>query len=190
MVPNRNGIYEGAVQGYETIDKAVAGQASFGAFVGRYANRIAKGQFSLDGKAYQAGLNESKGGDFNALHGGVLGSRFRVFEAKQIDASSVEMFYTFQDGEEGFPCTLTLRVLYSVTEQNELVVDYQAYAVDRNTVANFTTHCFFNLSGDLGSEILDHEVYINASKYLPYGANAIPTGKLDSVSGTPMNFRM
>ncbi len=188
MVADRTGVFADVVQGYETIDKAVSGQGSFGAFVGRYANRINGGKFILDGKAYQTSLNESKGGSFNTLHGGVVGTRFRVFDANQLDESNVEMVYTFRDGEEGFPGVLALRVVYTVTENNELVVDYQSYAVDKNTVASFTTHSFFNLSGDLGTEILDHVIFINANTYLPYDKRAIPTGKQISVAGTPMDF--
>jgi aldose 1-epimerase len=189
MVPDRKGVFSDVVLGYETIDKAVIGQGSFGSFVGRYANRLANGKFSLDGANYQIGLNESKPGGFNTLHGGVLGTRFMVYDAKQLDDSDVEMYYTFKDGEEGFPGVLALRVLYTVTENNELVVDYQSYAATKNTVANFTSHSFFNLSGDLGSEILDHVITINASRFLPYDSRAIPNGKLASVAGTPMDFR-
>jgi len=186
LVPDRNGFLGDVVQGYESIDKAVIGQASMGAFIGRYANRIGKAKFTLDGKEYQLAKNNGE----NCLHGGQKGSRFCVFDARQLDDASVEMFYTFQDGEENFPGKLALRVLYTVTDQDELVVDYQSYAVDKNTVASFTTHSFFNLSGNLGSSILDHVIKVNADYFLPIDSNLIPTGEARNVTNTVMDFRV
>lgn len=186
MVRDRNGTFADVVQGYESIDKALNGQGSMGAFVGRYANRIGGAKFTLDGKEYQLAKNNGE----NTLHGGNKGSRFCVYDAHQINDSSVEMFYTYKDGEENFPGTLATRVCYQVTKNNSLVVDYQAYSVDKNTVANFTTHSFFNLSGNLGSEILDHVIFVNASRYLPINSGLIPTGELASVENTPMDFRV
>jgi aldose 1-epimerase len=185
MVPDRNGKFADVVQGYESIDKALGGQGSMGAFVGRYANRIGGAKFTLDGKEYQLAKNNGE----NSLHGGQKGSRFCVYDARQINDSSVEMFYTYRDGEENYPGTLATRVCYGVTEDNALVVDYQAYSVDKNTVANFTTHSFFNLSGSLGGEILDHVIFLNASRFLPIDKSLIPTGQLESVDNTPMDFR-
>lgn len=186
LVPDKQGRFADVVQGYESIDKALGGQGSMGAFVGRYANRIGGAKFTLDGKEYELAKNSGP----NSLHGGQKGSRFCVFDVRQINETSVEMFYTYKDGEENYPGTLATRVLYEVTEDNALVVDYQAFAVDKNTVANFTTHPFFNLSGNLGSEILTHVVYINASRFLPIDQRIIPTGQLAPVEGTPMDFRM
>jgi aldose 1-epimerase len=189
LVADKKGEFGDVVQGYETIDQAVGGQGSMGHFVGRYANRIAGGKFTLNGKEVKVNLNETKGpGLFNTLHGGAIGGRFVVFDAKPVDASTIEMSYTFKDGEEGFPGTLPVTVRYTVTDNNELVVDYQAKAEDKDTVANFTTHCFFNLSGDLGSSILDHVVTVNAGKYLQFNAGSIPTGKILPVKGTPLDF--
>ena len=185
MVPDKAGKFADVAQGYESIDKALDGQGSMGAFVGRYANRIGGAKFTLDGREYQLAKNNGE----NSLHGGQKGSRFCVYDARQINDSSVEMFYTYKDGEENYPGTLATRVYYGVTEDNSLVVDYQAYSVDKNTVANFTTHSFFNLSGNLGSEILTHVMYINASRFLPIDKNLIPTGQLDPVNNTPMDFR-
>jgi aldose 1-epimerase len=185
MVPDKNGKFADVVQGYESIDKALGGQGSMGAFVGRYANRIGGAKFTLDAKEYQLAKNNGE----NSLHGGQKGSRFCVYDARQINDSSVEMFYTYRDGEENYPGTLATRVCYGVTEDNALVVDYQAYSVDKNTVANFTTHSFFNLSGNLGSEILDHVIFLNASRFLPIDKSLIPTGQLESVDNTPMDFR-
>jgi len=185
LVPDKNGTFADVVQGYESIDKALGGQGSMGAFVGRYANRIGGARFTLDGKEYQLAKNNGE----NTLHGGAKGSRFCVYDAHQINDSSVEMFYTYKDGEENFPGTLATRVYYGVTEDNALVVDYQAYSVDKNTVGNFTTHSFFNLSGNLGSEILDHVIFVNASRFLPINNGLIPTGELAPVENTPMDFR-
>jgi aldose 1-epimerase len=123
------------------------------------------------------------------LHGGKKGSRFCVFDAKQISTSAVEMAYTFLDGEEGFPGTLELTVLYSVSEKNELVVDYTAKALDKKTVGSFTSHAFFNLSGKGGSTILDHIVTIKADKVLENNPYLTPTGVMRDVQGTPMDFR-
>jgi aldose 1-epimerase len=185
-VPDQNGTFADVVQGYESIDRVLGGQGSMGAFVGRYANRIGGARFTLNGRDYQLAKNNGE----NTLHGGAKGSRFCVYDAHQINDSSVEMFYTYKDGEENFPGTLATRVYYAVTEDNSLVVDYQAYSVDKNTVANFTTHSFFNLSGNLGSEILDHVIFINASRFLPIDNSLIPTGELGSVDNTPMDFRI
>ncbi len=186
MVRDRNGTFADVVQGYESIDKAVGGQGSMGAFVGRYANRIGGAKFTLNGKEYQLAKNNGE----NTLHGGNKGSRFCVYDAHQINDSSVEMFYIYKDGEENFPGALATRVFYQVTKDNSFVVDYQAYSADKDTVANFTTHSFFNLSGNLGSEILDHVIYVNASRYLPINSGLIPTGELASVENTPMDFRV
>jgi aldose 1-epimerase len=185
MVADKAGKFADVIQGYEDIDRALNGQGSMGAFVGRYANRIGGAKFTLDGKEYQLAKNNGE----NSLHGGQKGSRFCVYEAHPINDSSIEMFYTYRDGEENYPGTLTTRVLYEVTDDNSLVVDYQAYAVDKNTVGNFTTHGFYNLSGNLGSEILDHVIFVNASRFLPINNGLIPTGQLAPVDGTPMDFR-
>jgi aldose 1-epimerase len=184
LVPDKAGKFADVVQGYESIDKAIDGQASMGAFVGRYANRIGGAKFTFEGKEYLLAKNNGE----NSLHGGQKGSRFCVYDAHQINDSMVEMFYTYKDGEENYPGTLTTRVLYEVTEDNALVVDYQAYAVDKNTVGNFTSHGFYNLSGNLGSEILNHVIYINASRFLPINSGLIPTGQLAPVANTPMDF--
>ena len=147
-----------------------------GAFIGRYANRIAEGKFSLDGKDYQL-----------AIHGGNKGSRFVVFDTKQLDSASVEMSYTFKDGEENFPGDLATAIVYSLTPNNELVLSWKAVASKR-TVANFTGHTFFNLAGEGSSDILNHIVTINASRFTPVNENLIPTGELKPVARTPFDF--
>jgi aldose 1-epimerase len=185
LVPDRHGRLGDVVQGYETIDQVRSGQSSMGAFIGRYANRIAGGRFTLEGKEHQLTLNSGP----HSSHGGTKGSRFQVFDATQLSPSSVEMTYTFADGEEGYPGTLPLRVVYSVTDDNALAIDYTAVAVDKPTVINLTSHAFFNLSGSLGQPVLDHVVTINADKVLEVDDSLIPTGKLRDVAGTPMDFR-
>jgi aldose 1-epimerase len=184
LVLDKTGRFADVVQGYESIDKALGGQGSMGAFVGRYANRIGGAKFTLDGKEYLLAKNSGE----NSLHGGQKGSRFCVYDAHQINDAAVEMFYTYKDGEENYPGTLATRVLYEVTEDNALVVDYQAYAVDKSTVANFTTHPFFNLSGDLGREMLDHVIFVNADRFLLIDKATIPTGQIAPVANTPMDF--
>ena len=158
-----------------------------GAFIGRYANRIGGGKFTLDGVEYKLAINDSTRP--NTLHGGKKGSRFCVFDARQVSESTVEMAYTFMDGEEGFPGTLEVKALYSVTAKNELVIEYTATALDKKTVGSFTTHPFFNLSGQGGSSILDHIVTIKADKVLENNPYLVPTGSMRNVGGTPMDFR-
>ena len=186
LTPDRAGQLGDVVQGYESIEQVRTGQAAMGAFIGRFANRIAKGRFTLDGKDYQLALNNGP----NSLHGGEKGSCFQVFEAKQLSPSSVEMTHVFEDGEESYPGTLPLRVVYSVTDENALVVDFSAVAVGQATVANFTSHPFFNLSGRAEHPILGHVLAIDADKILEVDATAIPTGQLLDVAGTPLDFRV
>jgi aldose 1-epimerase len=185
LVPDRRGQLADVVQGYETIEQVKNGQASMGAFIGRFANRIAKGRFTLEGTEYQLALNNGP----NSLHGGEKGSRFQVFEAKQLSDSSVEMTHIFEDGEENYPGTLPLRVVYTVTDDNELAIDYAAVAVDKTTIANFTSHAFFNLSGRGDTPIGGHVLTITADKFLEIDNTAIPTGHLRDVAGTPLDFR-
>jgi aldose 1-epimerase len=185
LVPDREGRLGDVAQGYETIDQVRGGQASMGAFIGRFAGRIAQGRFTLDGRDYQLAINAPP----NSLHGGAKGSRFQVFEARQLSDSSVEMTHVFADGEENYPGTLPLRIVYTVTDANELRIDYSAVAVDKATVANFTGHAFFNLSGDLGRPVLDHVVTIPATRVLEINEALVPTGRMREVAGTPLDFR-
>jgi aldose 1-epimerase len=184
LVPDKSGKLGDVALGYESIDHARDGQASMGAFIGRYANRIAEGKFSLDGKAYQLAINNGR----NTLHGGNKGSRFLVFDSRQLDDASVEMSYTFKDREENFPGNLETTIVYSVMPDNELVLSWKAVA-DKRTVANFTGHAFFNLAGQGNGDILGHVVMINADRFTPINENLIPTGELRPVAGTPFDFR-
>jgi aldose 1-epimerase len=170
------------VLGYETIDQYVAGRASFGAIIGRFANRIAKGRFTLDGREYQLPVNNGP----NHLHGG-KGVQFLVFDARQLDDRTLELTYTFKDGEEGYPGNTSLRVIYAVTDDQELRISYEA-VTDKPTVVNFTNHAFFNLAGEGQGDILDHELVINADRFTPIDSTSIPTGELRAVKGTPLDF--
>ena len=193
LVPDRAGKLGDVAQGYETIDQVLGGQGSMGAFIGRYANRIANGTFSLDGTEYKLAINDLSTPPApprqNTLHGGKKGSRFVVFDAKQLSDSTVQMTILFKDGEEGFPGDLPVKVVYSVTEANELVISYDAVAANKKTVANFTGHTFFNLSGDLGTSIEDHILTVPSDKVLEVSSALVPNGNFRDVSGTPMDFR-
>src|SRR6059036_1519830 len=182
LVPDKNGQLGDVVLGYETVDQYVAGRASYGAVIGRYANRIAKGRFTLNGQEYQLPVNNGP----NHLHGG-RGSHFRVWDAKQIDDRSVRLTYVFKDGEEGYPGNTTLTVVYMVTDDQELKIVYEA-VTDKPTVVNFTNHAFFNLAGKGHGDILGHELTINADRFTPIDATSIPTGELRAVAGTPFDF--
>jgi aldose 1-epimerase len=185
LVPDRSGRVDDVVLGYDSIEGVVGGSPSVGAFVGRYAGRIENARFTLGGVEHQLAANNGP----HCLHGGLRGSRFQVFDVVRDDASSVEMRYVFAGGEEGFPGALALRVVYGVTEANELAIDYEAMALDASTVANFTTHAFFNLEGAHSTSALGHEVMIRASRYFEMTPELIATGSLLPVEGTPFDLR-
>ena len=185
LVPDRRGVLGDVVLGYDSIDAVIGGQASMGAFIGRYANRIANARFTLDGVTYQLNANSGP----NSVHGGTRGSRFQVFDAQQLSPRSVEMRYVFRDGEENFPGTLPVRVVYTLDDDDALTIEWQATAEGKATVANFTGHAFFNLTGDPRVSVVDHVLSVDADRFLPLNATAIPTGELRPVAGTPMDFR-
>jgi aldose 1-epimerase len=185
LVPDRHGHFDDVVLGYDSLEGVMGGAPSMGAFIGRYAGRIENARFTLAGSEYLLSANNGK----HCLHGGVKGSRFRVFDAEQSDESSVDMSYVFADGEEGFPGTLALRLSYRVTEANELVLDYEAMALDQASVASFTSHAFFNLNGESSGSALGHEVMICADRYFGMTADLIATGDILPVADTPFDFR-
>lgn len=185
IVPGGDGRTTDVVLGYESLEDALAGSASMGAFIGRYAGRIGNAAFTLDGKTFHLSANNGP----HCLHGGTRGSRFRVFEAIQRDSASVEMNYVFADGEEGFPGALALRLLYSVTEGNELVIEHEATALDQPTVASFASHAFFNLNGASAGDVTDHEITIHAGQYLGMTDELVATGEIMPVAGTALDFR-
>ena len=185
LVPDRDGRLVDVVLGYDSLDAALGGSPSMGAFIGRYAGRIESACFTLAGTRHQLHANNGP----HCLHGGIKGSRFKVFDARQMDAASVEMRCVFEDGEEGFPGALALRLVYRVTEANELVLTYDAAAVGQVTVASFTTHAFFNLNGHRNGDIRDHSVMIFADNCLAMSADLVATGDILPVAQTPFDWR-
>lgn len=186
-VPDRKGKFEDVVLGYDSLGGYETNKAYLGAIIGRYGNRIAHGKFTLDGVAYNLAHND---GD-NSLHGGVQGFNKKVWEAKDVStkaAAALELTYVSKDGEEGYPGNLSVKVVYILTDQNELKIDYTA-ATDKDTVTNLTNHSYFNLAGAGSGDILGHEVTILADRFTPVDATLIPTGELRSVQGTPFDFR-
>ena len=185
LVPDRHGALGDVVLGYDSLDAVMDGSPSMGAFIGRYAGRIENATFELGGTRYHLGVNNAP----HCLHGGVKGSRLKVFNAVQHNAWSVDMTCVFADGEEGFPGTLALRLRYSLTDDDALALDYVATALDKLTVASFTTHAFFNLDGASSSSIASHEVCIPSSHFLRCTEDLIATGDVLPVRGTPFDFR-
>ena len=183
-VPDRKGAFADVVLGFDTpqeyIDKAA--NPYFGAVVGRYGNRIAKGRFTLDGKTYNLAVNNGA----NALHGGIQGFSKRFWKAAQKD-NVLTLDYTSADMEEGYPGTLKMQVVYTLTEDNSLRIDYSATA-DKVTVLNVTNHSYFNLGGPKANDILGHVLKLHSSKFTPVDAGLIPTGELRPVAGTPFDF--
>lgn len=185
--PDRNGTLGDIVLGYDDLAGYVKATPYFGALVGRYANRIAKGKFTLDGVTHTLAVNNG----VNALHGGLKGFDKVVWTAKERHDSSgvgVVFTYTSRDGEEGFPGTLTLEVTYTLTDRNEFAIDYRA-TTDKATPVNLTQHSYFNLAGDGSGEVLGHRIAIDADAFTPVDATLIPTGELRAVQGTPFDLR-
>lgn len=187
-VPDRHGRSANVVLGFKTLQDYEGGKGYLGALVGRYANRIAKGRFELDGNAYQLALNN----DPNALHGGPRGFSKQVWDVQPGSgggpAVAATLSYVSADGEEGFPGTLTLHVTYTLTDANELRIHYEA-TTDKDTVVNFTNHSYFNLAGNGSGSVEDERISIAADRYTPVDATLIPTGELAPVAGTPLDFR-
>jgi aldose 1-epimerase len=185
MVPDKNGVMTDVVLGYDSIGKYLhRPETFFGAIVGRYGNRIAKGKFSLDGKTYTLAVNNPP----NSLHGGKKGFGDVMWETKRLSDHSVELSYLSKDGEEGYPGNLQVSVTYTLTDSNELKIDYRA-STDKATVVNLTNHAYFNLNGQGNGTINNHLLQINADSYTPVDATLIPTGKIEPVAGTPLDFR-
>ncbi|MHC4799930.1 MAG: aldose epimerase family protein, partial [Planctomycetota bacterium] len=186
-VPDRNGKLGDVVQGYDTLDGYVQDKSYFGAIVGRVGNRIAKGKFTLDGRKYTLAKNEKGIGH---LHGGNVGFNKVVWGASEVrkdDAVGVRLTYLAKDGEEGYPGNFNCTVIYSLTNNDELRIDYEA-TTDKPTVHNVTHHGYFNLAGHGESDILSHEIMIDADNITPVDVDLIPMGKLMPVTGTPFDF--
>lgn len=187
-VPDRRGQIDDIVLGYDTAVEYVEKPSYFGAIVGRYANRIANGRFVLDGRTYQLATNNGR----NHLHGGVKGFDKVLWKGEIVSderGQSVTFAYRSADGEEGYPGTLDAFVSYTLTDANELIVDYRAITSAR-TVVNLSQHSFFNLAGQASRDVLDHELQIDADRYTPVDETLIPTGELASVADTPFDFRI
>jgi aldose 1-epimerase len=185
QVPDRGGKLVDVVEGYDDIETYLKGACYFGALIGRYGNRIANGKFALDGKSYTLAANNGA----NALHGGPKGFDKVVWQARPVASklgAALELSYLSKDGEEGYPGKLDVKAVYTLTDKNELRIDFTAHT-DKATVVNLTHHSYFNLSG--GGDILDHLVTINADKFTPVDRGQIPTGELKPVAGTPFDFR-
>jgi aldose 1-epimerase len=180
-VPDRSGKNGDVVLGFDNLQQYLKGHPYFGATVGRVANRIAKGRFTLDGKTYTLAINNGP----NHLHGGLKGFDKVVWKADPQSGAAVRFTYTSADGEEGYPGKVEATVKMVLTEKNELSIDYTA-VTDQPTPVNLTNHSYFNLAGQ--GDILGHELVVNADHFTPKDANSIPTGVIAPVRGTPMDF--
>lgn len=184
-VPDQNGDLVDVVLGYSDLASyRQPDEGFYGAVVGRYGNRIAKGQFALEGQPYQLEINNGP----NSLHGGTNGFFSKLWEVKHVTDSSLELQYVSPDGDAGYPGTLEATVVYTVTAANGLEIAYHA-TTDKATVVNLTNHAYFNLNGEGDSTILDHLLTIRADGYTPVDETLIPTGEITPVEGTPFDFR-
>jgi aldose 1-epimerase len=184
LVPDRNGNVGDVVLGFDNLDQYLKGSPFFGAIAGRYANRIAKAKFTLDGKEYTLAANNGR----NHLHGGKVGFDKKLWTAKDVstaDHAAVEFSYLSKDGEEGYPGNLALTVRYTLTDDGAFTIDYNA-ATDKKTVINVTNHSYFNLAGS--GTVVDTELEIEADQYTPVDSELITTGEIASVKGTPLDF--
>lgn len=184
VVPSKNGFTDVVIGHDSTADYLASEEAYFGAICGRYANRIAKGKFSLDGVEYQLAINNGP----NALHGGIKGFNSVVWDIVEQGTQHVVFAYLSPDGEEGYPGNLSVEVKYTLTDDNELCIDYKA-TTDKATILNLTNHAYFNLSGDGDASVHDHTLEIFADTYLPTDDTAIPYGQAEAVEGTAFDFR-
>ncbi|WP_285057701.1 aldose epimerase family protein [Pedobacter ginsengisoli] len=184
LVPDSAGKPVDVVVGFDSVDGFVnSTEPYFGATIGRYGNRIAKGKFTLDGKQYTLATNNGQ----NTLHGGKKGFQYVVWDAAQPDPQTLVLTYLSKDGEEGYPGNLNVKVTYSLTDDNELKMDYEA-TTDKKTLCNLTNHAFFNLNGEGSGPILGHLLQIYADQYTPVDTTLIPLGKHADVKGTPFDF--
>src|SRR6266849_810947 len=185
-VPDRNGKLDDIVLGFDNLDAYLKGHPYFGAIIGRYGNRIAKGRFTLHGVEYKLAVNNGE----NHLHGGTKGFDKVVWNAKPrkvANGAALELTYLNKDGEEGYPGNLSVKVVYTLTNANELKIDYSA-TTDKDTVVNLTHHSYFNLAGQGNGDILNHRLTIAANHFTPVDAGLIPTGEFRDVKGTPFDF--
>ena len=185
-VPDRDGNMADIVLGYDTLDEYIKDNPYFGALVGRYGNRIAKGKFTLEGTEYALATNDGP----NHLHGGIKGFDKVIWNAEAMETANgpaLKLTYLSADGEEGYPGNLSCTVVYTLTNDNELKIEYDAQT-DKATVVNLTHHSYFNLAGHGSGDILAHELMLTADHYTPVDETLIPTGEIKAVKGTPMDF--
>ncbi|HEX7335462.1 MAG TPA: aldose epimerase family protein [Pyrinomonadaceae bacterium] len=185
-VPDRNGKFDDVVLGFNDLDSYLKPHPYFGALIGRYGNRIAKGRFTLNGVEYKLAVNNGE----NHLHGGIKGFDKVIWTGKESTTKAgpaVVLTYLSKDGEEGYPGNLNTTVVYTLTNNNELKIDYST-TTDKDTVTNLTHHSYFNLAGEGNGDILNHQVLIKATRFVPTDAGSIPTGELRKVAGTPFDF--
>jgi aldose 1-epimerase len=183
LTPDRNGKVEDVVLGYETLQEYIKDTPYFGAIVGRFGNRIANGKFTLDGKEYTLAAQNNG----QHLHGGLVGFDKKVWKVDASSAQSLSLSYVSKDMEEGFPGNLSVKMTYTLSDDNELGISYEA-TTDKATVLNLSNHSYFNLSGNAKRDILNQEVQIDASRLVAVNKVLIPTGVLMPVAGTPFDF--
>ncbi|NLW84301.1 MAG: galactose mutarotase [Phycisphaerae bacterium] len=185
-MPDRSGVLGDIVLGFDTLEDYIKGSPYFGCIVGRYGNRIGKGTFTLDGTPYTLAVNDGE----NHLHGGLKGFDKVVWQAEPVkgqDGVGLKLHYRSKDMEEGYPGNLDVTVVYTLTNANELRIDYTA-TTDKPTHCNLTHHGYFNLAGQGEGDILGHQLCLNADRFTPVDAGLIPSGQIRSVKGTPMDF--
>ncbi len=184
FVPDKDGDFADVVLGLDNIEDYVSGNGPYmGAICGRSANRIANGTFELEGEVYQLAVNNGP----NHLHGGMTGFNKVVWDAEKVSSNQLILSYLSKDGEEHYPGNLKVQVVYTLTEKDELIVEYQA-TTDKTTLVNLASHSYFNLEGEGSGKILDHELTIHADFFTPIDDTSIPTGEILRVKGTPMDF--
>lgn len=183
MVPDRDGVMRDVVLGFDSIQDYLTIPSDFGASIGRYANRINQGRFTLDGVEYQLPRNNYG----HCLHGGPKGFQYQIFDAKQVSPQEVELTYLAKDGEEGFPGNLNCKVVMTLTDDNAIDIKYEA-ETDKPTIVNMTNHSYFNLDGDARSNA-DHLLMIDADYFTPVDSTFMTSGEFAAVEGTPMDFR-
>jgi aldose 1-epimerase len=183
LVPDKNGTMQDVVLSFDNIDSFLNNKSDFGATIGRYGNRIAKGKFTLDNVGYQLTVNNNG----NSLHGGTTGYQYQMFDIKKTDNKTLECTYLSPDGDNGYPGNLKVTVIYRLSENNALEIGYAA-ETDKPTVINLTNHSYFNISGNPENTILDHVLTLNVDRFTPTDSLLIPTGETVAVAGTPMDF--
>lgn len=184
---DRNGNFADITLGFADVQQYLSANPFFGTLVGRYANRIAKGKFSLDGRDYALEINSGE----NAIHGGRVGFDKRIWQATSSaneDEASLSLKLVSADGDQGYPGALSVNVTYTLDDTNRLTIDYLA-STDKATIINLTNHAYFNLDGHNAGSIIEHDLMINADRYTPIDMNSIPTGEIAPVAGTPLDFR-